>query len=433
MTSELENMSHTAEIPVFNSSPVQEAGEAGEKKLLMEAFMMFTQASSSLESAFCRLQEKAQRLTEELEAKNLELEKSLREKQEAQNYLRTILERLPCGVFVLDDKGALTLCNPMASEVLNQSHCKSPGDGKRRRPSLSAEMRDYFTASASESGVKEEVEIPFTNGNSRRIVATSGAPLTDAAGSRIGTLHIIRDVTEVKALQEKNKHIEKLSAMGEMAVELAHEIRNPLASIELFASLLVKELSGDPVRWAENIRIGIRSLNTIVSNMLHFANPLSPVFAEASVHEMIREIVKFCDPLISQRQVHLEMDLKAENYLISADRELFKQMMLNLIFNAMKAMPSQGSLSIGTRNIEMEAGHCGGLELRIQDTGVGISPEHLSRIFDPFFTTNKNGTGLGLSIVHQIVEKHSGSISVSSEVNWGTIFTIIFRLMPEKE
>jgi PAS domain S-box-containing protein len=433
MASELGNISHTAEIPAFNSSPMLGVGEAGEKKLLMEAFKMFTQASSSLESAFCRLQEKAQRLTEELEAKNLELERSLREKQEAQNYLRTILERLPCGVFVLDDKGGLTLCNPMASEVLNQSHCKSPGDGKRKRPFLSAEMRHYFTASASESGVNAEVEIPFTSGNSRRIVATSGAPLTDAAGGRIGTLHIIRDVTEVKALQEQNKHIERLSAMGEMAVELAHEIRNPLASIELFASLLVKELSGDPGRWAENIRIGIRSLNTIVSNMLHFANPLSPVFAEASVHEMIREIVKFCDPLMSQRQVHLEMNLKAEKYVISADRELFKQMMLNLIFNAMKAMPSQGSLFIGTRNVESEDGHCGGLELRIQDTGIGIPLEHLSRIFDPFFTTNKNGTGLGLSIVHQIVEKHSGSISVSSEVNRGTAFTIVFRLMPEKE
>jgi PAS domain S-box-containing protein len=433
MASELEKGGFIADIPAFNSSSVQRVGESGEKKLLMEAFQMFTQASSSLESAFCRLQEKAQRLTEELAAKNLELEKSLREKQEVQNYLRTILERLPCGVFVLDDKGALTLCNPMASEVLNQSHCKSTGDGKRKRPFLNAELRSYFAASATESGANAEVEIPFIRGHSKRIVATSGAPLTDAAGDRIGTLHIIRDVTEVKALQEKNKRIERLSAMGEMAVELAHEIRNPLASIELFASLLVKELSGDPGRWAENIRIGIRSLNTIVSNMLHFANPLSPVFAKTSVHELIGEIVKFCEPLMSQRQVHLEMNLKAEKSVISADRELLKQMMLNLIFNAMKAMPSQGSLFIGTRNVKLEGGHCGGLELQIHDTGIGIPPENLSRIFDSFFTTNKNGTGLGLSVVHQIVEKHSGSISVSSEVNRGTAFTIVFGLLPEKE
>jgi signal transduction histidine kinase len=438
MALEFEKVMHAAEEPLFSSRLVSRNPETGETKLLLEAFEMFTQASSSLESAFSRLQAKAQSLTEELEVKNLQLERSLREKEEAQNYLSTILERLPCGVFVLDDKGNLALCNPMASEVLKQSPCKSAGIGKRRRPFLSAEMRNYLAASASEIGANAEMEIPFTSGNTHRILATSGTPLTDAIGSRIGTLHIIRDITEVKALQEQNKRIERLSAMGEMAVELAHEIRNPLGSIELFASLLVKELSGDPERWAENIRIGIRSLNTIVSNMLHFANPLSPVFSEVSVHEVLQEIVKFCDPILSQRQVRLEMDLKAEFSLIQADRELLKQMMLNLIFNAMKAMPSRGALFIGTRNVEppnMEQipGNPGGLELRIQDTGIGISPEHLSRIFDPFFTTNKNGTGLGLSIVHQIVKKHSGFINVSSEINRGTTFTIVFGLTPEKE
>jgi signal transduction histidine kinase len=438
MASEFEKAVSEAEGPSLSSRLASRHPETGETKLLLEAFEMFTQASSSLESAFTQLQAKAQSLTEELEAKNLQLERSLREKEEAQNYLSTILERLPCGVFVLDDKGNLALCNPMASEVLKQSPCKSAGIGKRRRPFLSAEMRNYLAASASEIGANAEMEIPFTSGKTNRILATSGTPLTDAAGNRIGTLHIIRDVTEVKALQEQNKRIERLSAMGEMAIELAHEIRNPLGSIELFASLLVKELSGDPERWAENIRIGIRSLNTIVSNMLHFANPLSPVFSEVSVHEVIQEIVRFCDPIMSQRQVRLEMDLKAECSLIQADRELLKQMMLNLIFNAMKAMPSQGALFIGTRNVEsrnMEQlpGNPVGLELQIQDTGIGIPPENLSRIFDPFFTTNKNGTGLGLSIVHQIVKKHSGFIKASSEVNRGTTFTIVFGLKPEKE
>jgi PAS domain S-box-containing protein len=433
MAPELESVGRETETGVFNSCLGNR--EAGETKLLLQAFEMFTQASSSLESAFNQLQARVQRLTEELEAKNLELERSLREKQEAQNYLRTILERLPCGVLVLDEKGDLALCNPMASEVLEQSRRKSPGIGNRNQALLSAGMRNYLAASASQDGSKAEVEIPFTRRHKKRILATSGAPLTDASGNQIGTLHIIRDVTEVKALQEKGKRSERLSAMGEMAVELAHEIRNPLGSIELFASLLVKELSGDPKRWAENIRIGIRSLNTIVSNMLQFANPLSPAFSEVSVHEVIQEILKFSDPIMNQRQVHVETNLKAENPVIPADRELLKQMMLNLIFNAMKAMPSRGSLIIGTRNIAPMPGNpqSNGLQLQVQDTGIGIPPENLSRIFDPFFTTNKNGTGLGLSVVHQIVEKHSGCIRVSSEVNRGTTFTIVFGGVPGKE
>jgi PAS domain S-box-containing protein len=431
MATELEGGGRRPETTAFNHCLAGENQEPGETKLLLQAFEKFTHASNSLESAFGQLRAHAQRLTEELEAKNVELEISLREKQEAQNYLRTILERLPCGVFVLDDKGDLALCNPMASEVLEQTRAKA-GSGKRK-PFLSSEMRNFFLASASADATKADVEVPISRNNKKRILATSGAPLTNEAGNKIGTLHIIRDITEMKALQEQSKRVERLSAMGEMAVELAHEIRNPLASIELFASLLAKDLSGDLRRWAENIRVGIRSLNTIVSNMLHFAKPIPPTCSRVSIHEVIQEILNFVDPIMQQRDVRVESSLSAAEPVISGDQELLKQMMLNLIFNAMKAMPSQGSLTIRTRNISSGAASeepsC--LELQVQDTGIGIPPENLNRIFDPFFTTNKNGTGLGLSVVHQIVERHSGSITVSSEVNRGTTFTIVFRTAKE--
>ena len=429
MATELEGIDRKTATPALDNCLAAEAREPAEKKLLMQAFEMFTHASSSLEIAFSQLQAHARRLTEELAAKNIELETSLREKQEAQNYLKTILERLPCGVFVLDNSGNLTLCNPMASEVLEQAQGKAGGRKGRNRPSLSIEMRNLFAASATAEAPKLEVEVPFVRGKRKRTVATSGTPLTDEAGNKTGTLHIIRDVTEVKALQEQNKRIERLSAMGEMAVELAHEIRNPLGSIELFASLLVNDLSGDPKRWAENIRIGTRSLNTIVSNMLHFAKPAAPaVFVRVSVHGVIEEILKFTDPVMQQRQVRVETNLSAEAPVISGDHELLKQMMLNLIFNAMKAMPSRGALMIRTRNIGAETGDSclPRLELQIQDTGVGIPAENLGRIFNPYFTTNKNGTGLGLSVVHQIVERHSGTIRVSSRLNQGTTFTIVF-------
>jgi PAS domain S-box-containing protein len=415
--------------PASQSSTVEASRNSGEAKLLLEAFEIFTQASGSLELAFNQLQARARFLTEELEAKNIELQKSLREKEEAQNYLRTILERLPCGVFVLDKRGDLALCNPMAFEVLEQSWPNHPGSNEQNKPFLSPDMRNHLAESVALEKVKDEVEIPFFGRNKKRILATSGAPLADAAGHRIGTLHIIRDITEMKALQEQNKRIERLSAMGEMAVELAHEIRNPLGSIELFASLLAKELSGDPKRWAENIQVGSQSLNNIVTNMLHFANPLSPDFSEVNIHDVILEVLKFADPIMNQRNVGITKHLDAEDPRISADGELLKQMMLNLILNAMKAMPSQGSLTIVTRNIERKRG-CSGdkvLELQIKDTGIGIAAENLGRIFDPFFTTNKNGTGLGLSVVHQIVQRHGGKIRVSSEINRGTVFTISFR------
>ncbi len=408
---------------------IPQNGYGGEARLLLEAFEVFNQASSSLESAFQQLQEHARKLSEELEKKNRELEESLREKEEAQNYLKTILERLPCGVLVLDEAGELALCNPMAGQLLNLPQRKSAGMRKRSRRLKRSALHDYFSASVSRNGHKKEIEIPYVAGGKMRVLATSGTPLTDASGMPGGTLHIIRDITEMKALEEQSKRGERLSAMGEMAVELAHEIRNPLGSIELFASLLEKELPGgsDTGRWAENIRVGSRSLNNIVANMLHFANPFAPAFMEVDIHGVIEEILQFTEPIMRQREVRIERHIAAVDSMICGDRELLKQAILNLILNSMQAMPSQGKLLIATRDVESLPGGalCGGLEILVQDTGVGIPPENLGRVFDPFFTTNKKGTGLGLSVVHQIVDKHSGFIRVESEVNIGTTFTIV--------
>jgi len=411
------------------SQVLEKNGNGPDARLLLEAFEVFTQASISLESAFQQLQERARRLSEELERKNRELEESLREKEEAQNYLRLILERLPCGVLVLDESGGIALCNPTAGLLLGQPKGKSAKNRRRSKTLQSAALREYFGALGSADAPNKEVEIPFVAGGKRRVLATSGTPLNDASGAPAGTLHIIRDVTEMKALQEQSKRGERLSAMGEMAVELAHEIRNPLGSIELFASLLEKESQpgSDMRRWAENIRIGSRSLNNIVANMLHFANPFSPSFIEVDVHNVIDEILQFSEPIMRQRDVRIERRLTSPDAVICGDRELLKQAILNLVLNSMQAMPSQGELVIATRDVPNLPGGalCGGLELQVRDTGVGIPPENLDRVFDPFFTTNKNGTGLGLSVVHQIVERHSGFIHVESQVNVGTTFTIV--------
>jgi len=402
--------------------------ETGEARLLLEAFEMFTQASSSLESAFQELQERTRQLSDKLAAKNRELKKSLREKEEVQNYLARILESLPCGVLVLDADGRITLCNPVAARILGQ-----PGSARRngKMPARwNAAVRKYLTAYAAREQGGGEVEIPFVSGGRMRVLATASTPLQSASGASAGTLHIIRDITEIKALEAQNKRGERLAAMGEMAVELAHEIRNPLGSIELFASLLEKELvrESDPGRWAENIRIGSRSLNNIVSNMLQFANPLTPQFHVVNLHELIREILNFADPILRQREVRVEIRFEAGAPEVAGDRELLKQVVLNLVLNSLQAMPSRGSLMVCTRNVQTLPGgaRCSGVEVTVRDTGLGIPEENLARIFDPFFTTNKNGTGLGLSVVHQIVEQHSGFIQVASELNRGTTFTIVF-------
>jgi PAS domain S-box-containing protein len=411
----------------INLELLRQNKDAVEAGLLLEAFQMFTQASSSLESAFQQLQARTRRLSDELAAKNRELKKSLREKEEAQNFLARILESLPCGVLVLDETGKVIHCNPVAHRILGRQ-CKTRSKSKTSQRNDSG-VQKYLAAFSDREGGSGEVEIPLVLGGKMKVLATASTSLRSPSGARAGTLHIIRDVTEVKALEDRNKRGERLAAMGEMAVELAHEIRNPLGSIELFASLLEKDLPrpSDPARWAENIRIGSRSLNNIVSNMLHFANPLAPQFQEVELHDVIREILSFAEPILKQREVWIETRLQAREKRVSGDRELLKQMILNLVLNSLQAMPTRGSITIGTRDVHVLPGGaaCAGVELTLSDTGFGIPPENLARIFDPFFTTNKNGTGLGLSVVHQIIEQHSGFIHVDSTVNAGTTFTIV--------
>jgi len=413
--------------PPIGPEAAQEKIESREARLLLEAFEMFTQASSSLENAFQELQERTRRLSDELAAKNCELKKSLREKEEAQNYLARILESLPCGVLVLDAAGEVTLCNPVAARSLGLSARPRRKAGRPKR--CHAAVRKYLGAYAARETGYGELEIPFVSGGKMRVLAATSTPLKKASGAKGGALHIIRDITEIKAMEAQAQRRDRLAAMGEMAVELAHEIRNPLGSIELFASLLEKELprGTDPRRWSENIRIGSRSLNNIVSNMLQFANPLAPQFRAVDLHELIREILSFAEPILKQRGVCAGTRLEAQGSVVSGDGELLKQTILNLVLNALQAMPAEGSLTIGTRDVPTLPGGalCHGIEITVQDTGFGIPPEHLERIFDPFFTTNKNGTGLGLSVVHQIIEQHSGFIQVASEVNKGTTFKIV--------
>ena len=427
MASTLTDFPRLAESPLAGI-PSEEGARPIEPHLLLAAFTSFNEASASLQAAFQKLQARVRCLSEELEAKNRELECSLRDKEEIQNYLNTILASLPCGVLVLDEDHRVVLSNPMASKLLDEPDAMPMCLDRSGRVLKAGIIRSHFEGCTDES--LREIEIPYLSRGGLRFLVTSGTPLKDSSGRPSGKVHIIRDITEVKALQEQSKRGERLAAMGEMAVELAHEIRNPLGGIELFASLLEKELPAgeESGRWAANIRIGSRSLNNIVSNMLQFARPLSPDFSEVDLHQAIEEILGFTDLLTRQREVQVEMRLNAAWPMICCDPELIKQMLLNLILNAMQAMPSRGSLTIATRNIERlpDGVRCRGLELTIRDTGVGIPAENLSRIFDPFYTTNKRGTGLGLAVVHQIIDRHSGFISVQSEESKGTTFTIAF-------
>jgi len=232
-------------------------------------------------------------------------------------------------------------------------------------------------------------------------------------------------------LAEKNKAIERtrrLAAMGEMAARVAHEIRNPLGSMAIFANLLERELASEPEkqRLANHISTGIKSLDNLLSNMLLFASSPEAKLKSVDIRKIVEDSL-----LLAKGHDRSNVSVKAEfcgQTSIMADGVLLKQLFLNLIINAIDAMDEGGSLKIRTKVVDDRQRY---MEIKVSDSGRGIKKEHIDRVFDPFFSTKDRGTGLGLAIVSTVVNAHSGFIDVNSVAGEGTTFTIGFPLLRE--
>jgi two-component system sensor histidine kinase FlrB len=214
---------------------------------------------------------------------------------------------------------------------------------------------------------------------------------------------------ELEREREERIRLERLAAMGEMAMELAHEIRNPLGSIELYASMLEGE-------YADQIVTSVRLLNHSVTNVLQFGKPIVPDPKRMSVFRLLERIRVFLQPVAQQKNVRIETECVPDCFA-AADYELLHRMLLNLVLNALREIPTDGTVSL--------KGQVAGRDvlIEVEDTGPGIQDERLARIFDPMFSTSREGCGLGLPIVKRIVESHNGMITVSSSRK-GTRFLI---------
>lgn len=214
---------------------------------------------------------------------------------------------------------------------------------------------------------------------------------------------------ELEKEREERIRLERLAAMGEMAMELAHEIRNPLASIELYASML----EGN---FAEQIVQSVRLLNHSVTNVLQFGKPIVPTPERISVNRLLEGIRAFLQPIAQQKTVRIATDCEPDCFVV-ADYELLHRMLLNLVLNALRETPKEGTVSL-----KGQVAGCD-VSIEVEDTGPGIKEERMARIFDPMFSTSREGCGLGLPIVKRIVESHNGTIDVSSS-GAGTRFLI---------
>lgn len=220
--------------------------------------------------------------------------------------------------------------------------------------------------------------------------------------------------------EEQLRRADRLSALGELSAGVAHEIRNPLGSIKGAAEILKDDYSPDEPKY-EFIEILLKEsdrLNQIVQEFLSFARPKAPELRATDINEAIDSVLTLTAQAARKAGVSVEKRLDASIGMRDLDAGLLKQAFLNLVLNAIQAMPRGGFLTV-------ESGLRGGsVEVKISDTGVGIAPENRKKLFTPFFTTKKDGTGLGLAITFRIVQNHRGVIDVESEPGKGATFTV---------
>jgi PAS domain S-box-containing protein len=341
------------------------------------------------------------------------------------SYLPYILESIPTGIIALDNQGRIVIFNRTAERITGFAAERVLGTAFN-----GVFKPDYFQNSA---GIfKDILKIEKTaeiktkwsrNQRNNVYLKIAISPVTALPEGKIGTVLSLTDVTRMQNLEMQANRTGRLTAMGEMAVRIAHEIRNPLGSIELFSTMLMDDLKEyeDLKTLAEHISSGVKSINNIVSNLLLFVRPDQQLDQQVlDIHEALKDSLFFAGHLFDAHDgIEVVTEMSDENLFIQGDLELLKQVFLNLILNAIQAMSAGGQLRISSHKIDSQEG-TDWAEVHLCDTGCGIDQTDLQKIFDPFFTTRKKGTGLGLTIAHNIIKMHGGSIDISSHTAEGT-------------
>ncbi len=247
-------------------------------------------------------------------------------------------------------------------------------------------------------------------------------------------LVILDDVTEDNQKEAKLHQSEYLASMTTMAASVAHEIKNPLAGMKIYLDLMSRKLKKDgsmtqeqSKQYLDVLYEEIDRLNSIVVDYLFAVRPMNVVLRLQDLEPTINETVEFVRPELSQHKVRIHTSFSSSVTRVEYDAEKIKQMLLNLVRNAMAAMPGGGDITL---SLDLDGDS---VVLGVEDTGTGIKPEHLGKIFEPYFTTKGDkGTGLGLTIVYKIMKEHHGDVTVSSKVGEGTTFRLFFPV-PEAE
>jgi PAS domain S-box-containing protein len=394
---------------------------------LSEAFHEFQVRAEKLSSAYNGMQVDFKKVNVELDRKNDLLAQSLAKQQEVQLYLASILESMNNGVIGVDKSGNITQFNKAASEITGYAIEEVLGKPYVSVFSKNAdEETSLFKVMATGLGLSRAEKVLWNKQGLPVPVSFQMSMLRDPQGQPLGAVEIFSDISRIKALEEQMQQAKTMAVLGEMAATVAHEIRNPLGAMGMWADLLEREVpeESNSRKIIGKIVEGLSRLNRIVSNLLVYSRPVKPQLRKIPLQQVLDETIDFIGIEIDRQgqRVQIQKHWDSVPAFVQVDPEKLQQVIMNLSLNAIQAMPKGGVLSVAIRSATGTGGTYA--SFAIADNGSGIAREHLDKIFDPFFTTKANGTGLGLAIVKKIVESHAGYIDITSENEKGTMVKV---------
>jgi two-component system, NtrC family, sensor histidine kinase PilS len=344
---------------------------------------------------------------------------------------RSIIESVDTGIMTINRQGKIKSFNRAAEEISGLTFAEVENRNIVEIFPYFVHIKEKITQEDYKSSIKNSYNLEFTSkGNKHLILGCSVSVLKDNKDKRIGDILIFQDLTSIKKMEEALEKNKRLAIIGEMAAGLAHEMRNPLASISGSIQVLRKDikLSDMDERLMQIILRGKDQLENIIKDFLLLARPIQGNQQTILMSEIIEDVVesiKYVPDWNENITVSLSL---SDNLTVCANRAEIREVVWNLILNSIQAMPEGGILSIETKKNLSDDSTNEFLEIRISDTGYGIDEKYLNKIFEPFFTTKERGTGLGLAIVNKLVAGYAGTTKIESNIERGTTFSLTLPL-----
>jgi len=347
---------------------------------------------------------------------------------ELRDFLFTLIESLPSGILLADEQGQLSALNQKAIQILDLANVSVLG-----RPCLEVLQQgigvDLNTlAKLKKHGSRIVCEVSAKNGgNENRTIAISRHALKSPFLNVAGMLLSIEDVTHLSLLEARLERQQKFTALQDVAVNLTQELKNPLGSLELFVSMLKRDLAGDEdnERVLSQMVLAIRSMDHLLDNYVTMARQPSAGSGSVLITEWLEQTAEQLRILAPREGSVIQCVFSHADDTISGDLKLLHQMALNLGLNGLESMGEGGTLEISTNEVPAAEGQPAFLQVTFTDQGCGVPTALREKVFDPFFSTKDRAHGLGLAIVHHVVSAHDGLVQLNARPGGGSIFTVL--------